>query len=190
MALGHVTKVFGVNDMGVYKLTADVAGSAPTYASKVDVVGAKSLETTLETDTKQLRGDNTLLSADSVLKAISGKLGYAKHNFDVFAALTSALTTDAGTTPNQTSTLTITQTTLPSFFKVEAVSKQVDYVGGDIHIICYKCMPGNLLTGFQEEDYREQGNDFTAVPIIGTISGGPANAWMSIVGNETTAAIT
>lgn len=189
MALSHVTKVFGVNDMAVYKVSSDTAGTAPTYAAKVDVVGAKSLDTTIATDTKELRGDNTLLAADSVLKDISGKIAYAKHNFDVFGAITSALTTDAGTTPNQTSTLTIVQTTLPAYFKVEAQSRQVDYVGGDVHIICYKCMPGNLLTGFSEEDYRAQGNDFTAVPLIGTISGGPANAWLTILANETAAAI-
>lgn len=189
MALSHVSRVFGCNDAGVYKLSTDVSGTAPTYATKVDVVGVKSLETTMATDTKTLRGDNTLLSADSVLKEISGKLLYAKHNFDVWTALTSALTTDSGTTPNQASTMTITQTTLPSFFKTEVQSKQVDYVGGDIHVLLYKCMPGNLPTGFMEEDYRIQSTDFIAVPVIGTIASGPANAWMTIIANETAVAI-
>lgn len=190
MALSHQTKLFGVNDMGIYKLSTDVAGTAPTYAAKVDVVGVKSLEATIATDTKELRGDNTLLAADSVLKDIAGKVAYAKHNFDVFAALTSALTTDAGTSPNQTSTLTIVQGTLPAYFKVEGQSKQVDFVGGDVHIIAYKCMPGNLMTGLAEEDYRLQGNDFISVPLIGTIAAGPANAWLTILSNETAVAIT
>jgi hypothetical protein len=189
VALGHQSRTFGVNDMHVYKLTSDVAGTAPGYGTSVDVVGVKSLETTLATDTKQLRGDNTLLAADSVLKEISGKISYAKHNFDVWTALTSALTTDSGTTPNQISTMTITQVTAPAFFKVEAQSKQVDYVGGDIHVVLYKCMPGNLATGFMEEDYRIQGNDFVAVPLISTITAGPANAWMSIVANESSIAV-
>lgn len=190
MALGHTTRVFGVNDMAVHTLTSDVAGTAPGYGTKVDVVGVKSLETTLATDIKQLRGDNTLLAADSVLKDVSGKLNYAKQNFDVWPALLSALTTDSGTTPNQVTTFTLTQTTLTQYFKVEGQSKQVDYVGGDVHVIIYKCIPGNMLTGFMEEDYRAQGNDFTAVPLIGTISGGPANAWITILANETAVAIT
>jgi hypothetical protein len=190
VALAHVTRVFGINDMGVFKLSTDVAATAPTYAAKVDVVGAKSMEATLATDTKQLRGDNTLLAADSVLKEISGKLDYAKHNFDVWAALSSALTTDSGTTPNQISTLTITQITAPAFFKVEGQCKQTDYIGGDVHVICYKCMPGNFMSGFSEEDYRMQSADFVAVPLIGTVAGGPANAWMSIIANETVVAIT
>ncbi len=190
MALGHTTKLFGVNDAGVYKLTADVSGTTPTYASKVDLVGVKSLEATLATDTKTLTGDNTVLSADSVLKELSGKMEYAKHNFDIWTALLSATTTDSGTTPNQASTITITQTTLPAFFKIEAQTKQVDYVGGDVHVLLYKCMPGNLMAGFSEEDYRIQSADFIAVPLIGTISGGPAAAWMSVIGNETAVAIT
>ncbi len=189
MTLPHVTRNFGCNDGAVYKLNTDVSGTAPTYGTKVDVVGVKSLETTLATDTKTLRGDNTLLSADSVLKEISGKLEYAKHNFDVWTALTSALTTDSGTTPNQSSTMTITQTTLPAFFKTEVQSKQVDYVGGDIHVVLWKCMPGNLPTGFMEEDYRIQSTDFIAVPVIGTPATAPATAWMTITANETAVAI-
>jgi hypothetical protein len=190
MALSHVTKVFGVDDMGVYKLTSDVAGTTPVWGTKVDVVGVKSMEATLETETKELRGDNTLLAADAILRRITGKINYAKKNFDVWAALTSALVTDSGTTPNQVSTIIIAQSTTPAYFKVEAQSRHVDSVAGDIHILLYKCIPANLLTGFAEEDYRTQGNDFTAIPTIGTPTGAPANAWMSLVLNETAVAIT
>jgi hypothetical protein len=189
MALSHVTKVFGVDDMGVYKLTADVAGTTPTWGSKVDVVGAKSMETTLETETKELRGDNTLLAADAILRRITGKIGYAKKNLDVWAAMTSAVVTDAGTTPAQSSTIIIAQSTTPAYVKIEGQSRHVDLVAGDLHIVLYKAIPANLLTGFAEEDYRTQGNDFTAIPTIGTPTGAPANAWMGLVLNETAVAI-
>jgi hypothetical protein len=189
VALAHQTKVFGVNDAAVYKLSTDPSGAPPTYAAKVDITGVKSMEITLATDTKELRGDNSLLAADSVLKDITGKLMYAKFNFDVWTALTSMSSTDSGSTPNQKTIMTLAQADTPVFGKVEAQSKQVDYVGGDMHVICYKCMPGNFLGGFAEENYREQEFSFTSVPLIGTISGGPAQAWFSALVNETSVAI-
>jgi hypothetical protein len=190
MALSHSTKVFGVNDAAVFKLTSDPAGSAPGYAAKVDVPGAKSLELTLETDLKELRGDNAFLAADAVLRRITGKMTHAKMAFDVWGQLTTVTATDTGTTPSQKVTLTLAQTDLPANFKLEGQSRQVDYVGGDVHILVYKCIPGNLLAGFSEEDYREQSFDVTAMPLLGTITGGPAGAWLSIIANETAIAIT
>lgn len=147
------------------------------------------MEMTLATDTKELRGDNALLAADSVLKTLNGKLMYAKWNFDVWTALTTMTTSDSGVTPNQKTSMTLSQVDSPVFGKIEAQSKQVDYVGGDLHYVTYKVMPGNLLAGFMEENYREQSLDFIAVPLIGTIGGGPANAWFQAFVSETAAAI-
>lgn len=189
MALGHTTKVYGVVDCKIHQLSTDVAGTAPTYGSAVDVPGVKSMKTTLTMETKTLRGDNTLLSADSVLKDISGTVEFARFSFDIWAALTSALATDAGTTPNQTSTLTITQSTLPKFVKVETQSATADYVTGDLHQIVWKAMPGSIPLGNAEEDYEIQSFDFTAVPVIGTPASSPANTWMTFVANETAASV-
>lgn len=185
----HVSRLFGVNDAAVYKLTADVSGSPPTYAAKVDAPGIKALEATLETTTKQLRGDNAFLAADAILSQVTGKLTYAKQALDLWAVLTTATVTDTGSSPNTVATFVVSQTTLPANFKIEAQSKQVDYIGGDVHVLLYKCVAGNLLAGFSEEDYREQSFDVTAMPLIGTITGGPANAWLGIIANETAVAI-
>lgn len=185
----HVTKVFGVNDAAVFKLLTDVGGAAPTYAPKVDIPGVQTLELTLATDTKTLQGDNTLLAADSVLKSIDGKVTHGKHSFDIWAALTTATATDSGTSPATKTTITIQQFDLPSNFKVEGQSRQVDYVGGDVHVIVFKCVGGNLLSGFADEDYKAQSFDISSMPLIGTITGGPANAWIQLVANETAVAI-
>jgi hypothetical protein len=189
VALSHATKVFGINDAAIYKLSTDPSGTPPTYGAKVDVQGVKSMEATLATDTKELRGDNSLLAADSVLKTFGGKLLYAKWNFDVWTAITTMTSADSGSTPNQITKMTLAQTDSPVFGKIEAQSRQVDYVGGDLHLILYKAMPGNLLAGFMEENYREQSMDFVAVPLIGTIAGGPALAWFTALVNETAVAI-
>lgn len=189
MALAHYTKVFGIDDAGIYKLSTDPAGAPPTYASKVDIVGAQSMEMTLATDTKELRGDNTLLAADSIIKDLTGKVNYAKFNFDVWAQLTSMTAADSGSTPNQKTLMTMAATDTPAYAKVEAQSKHVDYVIGDLHYIVYKVIPANFLAGFADENYKIQEFSFTSVPLIGTIGGGPAQAWWTVLVNETAVAI-
>jgi len=189
MALAHFSKVFGIDDAGIYKLSTDPAGAPPTYGSKVDIIGAQSMEMTLATDTKELRGDNTLLAADSIIKDLTGKLNYAKFHFDVWTSMTSMTATDSGSTPNQKTVMTMSQTDTPAYAKVEVQSKHVDYIAGDIHFLVYKIIPQNLLAGLADENYKIQEFGFTSVPLIGTIGGGPVNAWWSVTTNETAAAI-
>lgn len=189
MPISHVTREFGINDVGIYKLVTDPSGAPPTYGTKVDVVGAKSLETTFTTKTEKLRGDNTLLAADSILDSVDGKLVYAKFNFDVWATMASASATDSGTTPTQKTAYTLALSDTVAQHKLEAQCKQVDYVGGDVHLVLWKCVPGNMMLGFAEENYREQSFEFTAVPVIGTPTGFPAGSWFTITANETAVAI-
>lgn len=189
MALSHVTKNFGIDDAKIYKLATDPSGAPPTYAAAVDIIGAQSMEMTLATDTKELRGDNTLLAADSVMKDLTGKVVYGKFNFDVWAQLTSLTASDSGSTPNQKTLMTMAATDVPAYAKVEAQSKHVDYVGGDLHFLVYKIIPTNFLAGFADQNYKLQEFGFSSVPLIGTIAGGPAQAWWSAVTNETSVAI-
>jgi hypothetical protein len=189
VALSHITREFGVNDAAIFKLTADPSGTAPTYASKVDVPGVQEMSATLAIVTKKLKGDNTVLAADSVLDGVDGSLKWARHGFDMYSALMSSTVSDSGTTPNQKSVLTVAQFDLPAQVKIEGQTRQVDYVGGDAHVIIYKCTPGSIPFGLAGEDYQQQSLDFTSVPLIGTIVGGPANAWFTILANETAVAI-
>lgn len=190
MALAHFTKLYGVNDCAVYQMLTDPSGAPPTYASKVDVNGVKSLAMTLATKTQTLRGDNSLLAADSILDQVTGKLTYAKVNLDVWSAMmSSAVPTDSGSTPNQKTVWTVAGPDSPKFHKIEAQTKQVDYVIGDVHLVLFKSMPGNMAAGFAEENYQDQSYDYTAVPVIGTPTGLPAQAWFEYILNETAIAI-
>jgi hypothetical protein len=189
MALSHATKVFGIDDAGIYKLSTDPAGAPPTYATKVDIIGAQSMEMTLATDTKELRGDNQLLAADSIIKDLTGKVLFGKFNFDVWAALSSMTASDSGVSPNQRTAMTMAQADVPAYAKVEVQSKHVDSVAGDLHFLVYKIIPMNFMGGLADENYRVQEFGFTSVPLIGTIGGGPVAAWWSAIANETAVAI-
>jgi hypothetical protein len=188
MALAHKTKMYGIDDAALHRMLTDPSGAPATYASKVDVPGAKSMKTSMTMKTTKLRGDNQLLSADSIIEDIAGSMEYALQGFDVWGALTNASPSDSGSTPSQTITLNITQSTLPAFASLEAQTTHVDYIGGDVHIKMPKIMPGTMPFGYNEEDYQTQSFDFTAVPTIGSVSA-VNNLWLTFVANETAAAV-
>jgi hypothetical protein len=179
-----------MNDAGISELLTDPSGAPATYSSKIDVIAVQALTSTMEMDVKQLRGDNTLQAVDALFKDIRGKITFGKFNTDVLlAATTAAATVDTGTTPNQKAVTTLAQFDLPSNWKLEAQSKQVDYVGGDVHFIYPKCIANSMdMFGFNQEDYNNQGMDFMAMPLIGSF-GGVANAWAVAVANETAVAL-
>lgn len=190
MPLTHNSKLFSVNDAAIYKMLTDPAGAVPTYAARVDIVGVQALTSTMEMDIKQLRGDNTLLAVDAIFKDVKGKITYGKFNFDVLTAATTTSSTDSGTTPNQKTVATLGQFDLPANWKLEAQSKQVDYIGGDVHLLYWKCIQSSMdMFGFGQEDYNGQGMDFMAMPVNGTPAGFSANAWVTAIANETAIAI-
>src|SRR5438309_2468589 len=100
MALSQVSKVYGIQAAKIYPITTDASGGATVYGSGIQVVGAKELVLTPEIQAKELRGDNTLLDADSVLTGLKGTVKFAKVSLDVLNVLTGSLITDSGTTPN------------------------------------------------------------------------------------------
>lgn len=190
MTLARSSKLFSMNDAGIFEMLTDPAGAPATYSARVDVIAVQALTSTMEMDVKQLRGDNTLQAVDAIFRDIKGKITYGKFNTDVLLGVTSAAATvDTGVTPNQKAVTTLAQFDLPSNWKLEAQSKQVDYVGGDVHFIYPKCISNSLdMFGFSQEDYNNQGMDFMAMPLIGTF-GGVANAWAQAIANETAVAI-
>ena len=186
MALFHETKVFATNDAKIYKLLTDPSGAPTTYGSAINVPGMKSLVVTRVYQSKQLRGDNQLLDEEAILMSITLKIAYAKLAFDAEAVITGATVSDSGVTPNQKVTMKILPTDTINNWKLEAQCVRADSIGGDVHIVAYKCkISGNLDMGLAEEDYQLFGFEATAIPTIGT----PALNWLVEVYNETAVAV-
>lgn len=186
MALSHVSKLFAVTDAKVYAVTADPSGGATTYGAAIDVPGIKSVTISGNIDTKELRGDNTLLDTNSVLTNITVDFEYAKLNLDAVAAMIGGAVTDSGSTPNAVATYRLTNTNTFSYFKLEAKTPTAgsDSVTGDAHIVLYKCMLSSFPElGMAEEDYQT----FKASAVaVGRASDG---RWIDVVFNETAAAL-
>lgn len=187
MPVTHVSKVFAVKDCRVSKLTADVAGSAPTYGASVDVPGIKTVGIEGDMVTAELRGDNSRLDYSSAIGGVSASIEHAKLSLDVLNVLLGSAITDAGTTPNQTATLGIGSLDAPNYFRLQAVAVGADPIGGDVMFTLYKCVLDSFPElGLEEEDYRTSSFDVQCLPLLGT----PANRLMDVSIRETTAALT
>ena len=155
MPLSHVSKLFAVVDAKISKLTADTSGS-PTYDTSLDVPGIKSVGMDFELNSVELRGDNKQLDSDTTLVGVDLTFEHAKLSLDVLGVLLGGTTADTGTTPAQVSTYSRLGTDAFNYFKFEArtPTNGVDTVGGDAHLIVYKCKITDYSLGLAEEDYQ------------------------------------
>jgi hypothetical protein len=189
MAIPHVTKVYGVSQIKIAKLTADPSGGAATYGASVLIPGAKKLTISGSVAAKFLRGDNTLLDIDSTIEGLSAVLDYAKLSSDALNIALGGAVTDSGATPNQVSTFRLlggsAAPSVPQWFKIEAKAVDVDYVNGDCHIVIYKAKLDNFpMLGLNEEDYQMHNLSVQAAPRLAD------GFWLDVVYNETAVAIT
>jgi hypothetical protein len=182
--LSRVTKLYAVEDAKLAKLTAD-SSSSPTYDAVVDVPGIKSVGVTFEINSVELRGDNKQLDADSTLVAATVSFEHAKLSFDALAVLMGGTITDAGTTPAQKTTFTRVGTDAFNYFKFEAKTPTngVDPIGGDAHLVFYKCKMTAYSPGLAEENYQTISGQFRSVFTISN------DKLFDIVLNETAVAI-
>ncbi len=176
MALTTQTKILGINDAKISKLTLDDATSL-TYGTAVDVPGIRSLKITPNFIEKELRGDEAVLDTYTKLDSIEWSFENAILSLDALAILLGGTVTAAGVTPNQTQTYTLTKDDVPAYFKLEA---KADYTSaGDVHVVLYKCKANKV-------DYELKGEDYAVVSAsgkaIGTVNNGKVK---DVVINET-----
>lgn len=186
MPISHITKVFAVEDAKISPLTADPAGGTTTYGTALDMPGIKSVGMSFDIENKQLRGDNALMDENSILIGLGLSVEWAKLALDVQAALLGGTVTDSGTTPNMVATYKRLGTNRLSYFKFEAATPEdgVDTIGGDYHLVVYKCiLSGFGSLGFAEEDYQPLSANFRGSPRISD------SGWWDHVLNESAVAI-
>lgn len=187
MPLQRFTKWFAVEDAKIATMTADPAGGAAAYGTLLDVPGIKEVGLTGTVATKALRGDNTLQDQNSILEDLSISVVHAKISLDVLAAILGYTVTDAGVTPNQTVTADLTAAGAliqPFYLEAKTPSGGVDVIGGDGHMVFWKCVLSSFPeTGFAEEDYRTVSFEAAVVPRVSD------GKWHRIRMNETATGI-
>lgn len=190
MPTTHVSKVFAVKDARIARLTADVVGSAPTYAASVDVPGIKSVTISGDITTAELRGDNQRLDFNALLSGISVEFEHAKLSLDALNVLTGSAITDTAETAagagDSTARLGINSNDKFNYFRFQAVSAGADPLAGDVLFTLHKVILSEFPDlGMAEEDYQTFTVSGAALPIVGT----PAGAWVDVTIRDKTAAL-
>lgn len=81
MAVSPVSKLYSTEDCKIAKLLSDASGYA-SYDAMIDVPGIRQVTMTPQIESKQLRGDNRELDADSTLVAAELSFEHAKVSFE------------------------------------------------------------------------------------------------------------
>lgn len=181
MPLGTTTKIFGIDDAKISKLTADQSGSTPTYDSPIDVPGITDIKLSPKFVEKTLEGDEQILDYYSKLQSIDWSFDHVVVSLDALAVLLGGAVTESGTTPNETQTYDLTANDRANYFKLEGQSTYGD--AGDIHLVLWKCKANKVDIEAKGGDYATISASGTAIPLT---SNGKV---LSVVINETATAI-
>lgn len=150
MALTTVTKVFGIDDLQLFPITADTS-TTYTAGSAIDVVGVKKLSIDFQIDEKDLTGDEVVLDVHSKIKKATFSVDYGKMSLDVLAKVLGADLVASGTTPNQKQTLSLLDSNLPGYFQMQGKIRDVE--AGSLKIVLFKCKCSASPIGGNEGDY-------------------------------------
>lgn len=187
MPLSHVTPLFSVDEAAIYPMLTDIAGAAPTYAAKIPVPGINGVTVDPDVLAKELFGDNVVLGRAAKVRQVLMALTYAKLSLDVLNVLSGGTTTDTGVTPSQTSKFSISKSSTPGYFKLEARLLGVEVPGpsggGSVNFSLSKAKAVDFKPTTAKEDYGMQVLNIAGVYPVGT-----ANL-MDITFNETAAAL-
>lgn len=164
MPLQHYSRFLSVDDARIYQLLTEPGAGvgAATYGTGIDAPGIRKISWKPGFDSKELRGDNTVLDTDVIPGSGEGELEYAKTHLDLLAILFGGTVADSGSTPNQVATFSYTGGQLPRYWKVEAQCKTADLA--DVHVVIFKCKITDGPQGdMMDSDYGIQNLKFKFV---------------------------
>lgn len=142
MTYGEIPR--GLDDLKVYVLTGDTPGSA------TDVPGAQSLEWSVESDSDELRGDNTAIALVRNPKSVTGTIRVARINLAAMAAMVGGTVVTGAMPPNETKTLEESSAAPARYFQIVGQASSADTNGSAYRITIYKALvvggPNETLT--------------------------------------------
>lgn len=181
MTLPDTALPYGLRDVKVTPITADVAGSI-TYGTFVDLPVSRTLSWKEKEDFEQLRGDDKVAAERGNGPLIDWSLEKGGVSLAAYAVIAGGTTTASGTTPNQKVTYQKAGTDSRPYFRVDG--QAINDNGGDTHVILYRCK----ATGDIEGAFEDGG--FTIQSCSGTGYPNADDELYDIIYNETAADIT
>lgn len=152
MTISHKTALLGVDDLKIFPITNDTEESF-TLGEGLDVPGVRQISLTFEIEQKELTGDEKTLAVSSKIKSVTFNSEYAELSLDVLAALSGGSVSTSGEGDSESATFTFADGDLPTYFQLQAKINGTDsIVGGDCHIVLYKCKASAIpINGVQSD---------------------------------------
>ena len=182
-ALPHYTPVFSVDKAAWTPMLTDPTSGSATYGTKILLNGITTVSFDPEVLYKEAFGDNAIQHVASKARKFMCKAGLDKFDLDFFAQILGGTVTDAGTTPAQTTTYDILNTSASKYGKFEAQVLGVEVPGpsggGDLHFVFWKAKMMAFSAGASAENFSSPSFEFA---VLARVSDGKM---ASIVENET-----
>ena len=152
MTVSPVSKLYSTEDCKIAALLTDVAGFA-SYDTEVDVPGIRAVTMTPQIESKELRGDNRLLDADSTLVGVELSATHAKLSLEALEVILGGAYTPGVATAGYVQAGGIA---LPKWaIGWRTPDNGGDTTGGDVHFRVAKCVVTAFQLGTAQEDYQE-----------------------------------
>lgn len=156
MATGQIVR--GLSDLAVF-----VLGAADAPGSKVDVPGARAFDVSVDSDSDELEGDDTIIAVAYGSKKGSGSMEMGKANLTARAAMLGGTVTTSGTTPNEVSTWDEPAGANQIWVKISAQAKLADVAGGAYQVDINKAKAGGSSESFGQSAWNTPSLDFSFV---------------------------
>lgn len=152
MTVSPVSKLYSTEDCKIAPMLSDVAGFA-SYGTAVDVPGIRAVTMTPQIESKELRGDNRLLDADSTLVGVEISATHAKLSIEALEVLLGGDVTLGASTSTYVQDGGIA---LPKWsIGWRTPDNGGDSTGGDVQFRVAKCVITAYQLGTAQEDYQE-----------------------------------
>lgn len=152
MTVSPVSKLYSTEDCKIAPMLSDEAGFAE-YGSLIDVPGIRAVTMTPQIESKELRGDNRLLDADSTIVGVELSATHAKLSLAALEVILGGTYTPGESTSSYRQTGGIA---LPKWgIGWRTPDNGGDSTDGDVQFVVTKCVVTAYQLGTAQEDYQE-----------------------------------
>lgn len=141
---------FSAEDCWIFPFSAGIPGTGKDAPGFISISASPN-----STDTEH-RGDNKVLSKGSTLDSIDLECVFGYWDLDAISAMVGGTVATAGTTPNQTRSLTHKTTDQPADCAIVAQTRSKSADGGGTRLTYPRCQPQGLPDyGFTDQEYQD-----------------------------------
>jgi hypothetical protein len=161
---------FGEVPRGLEDLKAAVLNSSDVAGASVDVSGAQSLTFTVDSDSDEVQGDDTVIATVRGAKSLSGSIGIARINLTAIAALVGGTAGTSGVTPNIILTLNESDAAVSRWCQLTGQANSYDASGSAYRVLLKKiAITAGPSETLDQETFDTPTMDFSGVGIAGVL---------------------